>query len=82
MTGLGPRRPHAAEGDADDVFAVDRHAVDRVERVGQAQAGHVVVAGNACDVAHPPAVGAQTRQRRLERRRAEERRPRDAFGRR
>ena len=59
------RRPQAAEHDPDHVLAVDRHAVDRVERVRQAQAGDVVVGGERLRVAAAAAVRAQARQRRL-----------------
>ena len=42
------RRPHAADEDLDHVLAFDRHAVNRMEGVRQAQAGDVVLAPGTC----------------------------------
>ena len=75
--GIRMRRPHAAEEDLDHVLAFDRHAVNRVERVRQAQAGDVVVERERARVAAAPAFGPQPRQGRLQRRRAEQRHARD-----
>ena len=60
-----------------DVLAFDRHAVNGVERVRQAQAGDVVIERERPRVAAAPAFGPQARQGRLQRRRAEQRHARD-----
>ena len=73
-------RPQPAEHDANHVLAIDRDAVDGVERVGDAEAGDVVRRRHAALLDDAAAFGTQPDERRLERRRSEERLSRDPIG--
>ena len=75
---LGAGRARAAEDDAEEVLTFHREAMDDVERVGKAQARHVVVGEGGEPRLDPGARGLETHQRRLKIAEAEERRARDA----
>ncbi len=74
---LGAGGTHAGEPHADDVFPFGRHAGGGVERVRVAEPGDVVLRGEHARVAVATAVGSQTRERRSQRGRAEDRGARD-----
>ena len=79
---FGALRTQPAHHHAQRVLAVDRHAMDRVEGVGQAEAGLVVPLGERASLGDASSFGSKSDERWLHPRRPEKRVSRHSVGRR